>query len=153
MPAAYCKARLQTLVSNIGKLPQDAEWKIWERFSLFKQLLNWFPAFQPFFFFKSISLLRFQFSKIKKVSPKARLNYYFNPDLLLRDQAILFFITVFAGNSQFMTSFLSAACQYLTAISGLHTLAKTMYWFSAAFVRLIGSFFTWHLIKFFPFTN
>jgi len=48
-----------------------------------------------------------------------------------------------------MTSFLSAAGQYFTAISGLHTLAKSMYRFSAAFVRLIGSFFTWHLIKFF----
>ena len=48
-----------------------------------------------------------------------------------------------------MTSFLSTACQYLTAISCFHTLAETMYCFSAAFVRLISSFFTWHFIKFF----
>jgi len=48
-----------------------------------------------------------------------------------------------------MTSFFTAACQYLTAIGCLHTLAETMYRFSATFVRLIGSFFTWHFITFF----
>jgi hypothetical protein len=62
----------------------------------------------------------------------------------------LFFISVFAGNRQFMTSFLSAAGQYFTAIRCFHTLAETMNGFPAALMRLIGSFFTWHCIKFFP---
>ena len=47
-----------------------------------------------------------------------------------------------------MTSFPSAAGQYLAAIRGLHALAETMYRFPAAFMRLIGPFFSWHCLHF-----
>lgn len=55
--------------------------------------------------------------------------------------------------SEFMAAFCPAACQYFTAIGGLHTLAKTMYGFTTAFMRLVGSFFTRHNVNFFLLQN
>ena len=56
----------------------------------------------------------------------------------------LFLTETLVRNGQFMTSFFPAAGQYFTAIGGLHALAEAMHRFTAAYVRLIGSFFTWH---------
>ena len=50
----------------------------------------------------------------------------------------------FVGNCELFTALSSSAGQYFTAIGGLHALAEAMHRFTAAYVRLIGSFFTWH---------
>ena len=52
-------------------------------------------------------------------------------------------------NSQFLAAFCTTACQYLTAISGLHTLAKTMNGFAAAAMWLKCTFHNFLLFHFF----
>ena len=59
----------------------------------------------------------------------------------------------FAGNAKFLTAFSATCRQYFATIGSFHTLTKTMHRFTAAFMWLIGSFFTWHNLKFFPFKN
>ena len=61
---------------------------------------------------------------------------------------VLFFWTVLVRNCKLMTSFRSAAGQHFTSVGILHTSTKSMYWFSATGVRLIRSFFTWHVFLF-----
>lgn len=61
---------------------------------------------------------------------------------------VLFFWTVLVRNCKLMTSFRSAASQHFTSVGILHTSTKSMYWFSATGVRLIRSFFTWHVFLF-----
>jgi hypothetical protein len=52
-----------------------------------------------------------------------------------------------------MTSFPPAAGQHFTAVGSLHTLTESVYRFPAAFMGLIGSFFTWHCCNFFLLQN
>ena len=56
----------------------------------------------------------------------------------------LFLGAVLVGDSQLVTSLGPAACQDLTAIGILHALTKTMNALSAAFMRLVCSFFSGH---------
>jgi ABC-type multidrug transport system permease subunit len=48
-----------------------------------------------------------------------------------------------------MAPFFSAACQNFTTICGRHTLSETMYTFTAAFMGLVSTFFSWHRYLFF----
>jgi hypothetical protein len=50
------------------------------------------------------------------------------------------FQSFLARNSQFLAAFRPAACQNLTAISGLHTLAETVYALAAALMGLECTF-------------
>lgn len=65
----------------------------------------------------------------------------------------LFFTETLVGYGQFNTTFSAAAGQNLAAVGGLHALTESVYRFSAADVRLIRSFFTWHCINFFLLQN
>ena len=57
---------------------------------------------------------------------------------------MLFFTEALIGNRQFGAPLLAAAGQYFPAIRRLHALTETVHGFSAADVRLVGSFFTGH---------
>gem|GEM_PF-3612010 len=50
------------------------------------------------------------------------------------------FLPEFLGYRQFMASFLPAACQYFTAVGGLHPLAESVNGFTAAGMRLECTF-------------
>ena len=52
-------------------------------------------------------------------------------------------------NRKLMPSFFSPAGQNFTSVGSFHSFAKTVHAFSAAFMRLVCSFFTWHFIKIF----
>lgn len=108
------------------------------------QLLYGFLAFRLYWMYIVVSVPH---SKLKKSRLRRDLNIGIGSGW---KTVVLFFIAVFARNGQFMTSFFSAAGQNLTAIGCFHAFAKTMNCFSATLMRLIGSFFTWHCIKFFP---
>ena len=66
---------------------------------------------------------------------------------------ILFFGTVLVGNGQLVPSFGAATGQHLAAVGIFHTGAKAMHGFPAAGMGLIGSFLTWHRVRFFLLNN
>ena len=63
------------------------------------------------------------------------------------------FQALFVRNGQFLATFLATAGQYLATIRSLHSFAKTMHRFAAAFVRLKSTFHSMNILTIIQFPS